>query len=76
MFQGARSVYILNLLLLITFLHVSEGRVAEAVGTQRVALPAGARCPQHQLELIQRTPELLIEFDGSVLGQTVRLITV
>lgn len=59
----------------LTFLHVSERRVAEAVGTQRVSFPAGARCPQHQLKLIQRTPELLVEFDGSILGQTVRLIT-
>lgn len=59
-----------------TFLHVPEGGVAEAVGTQRVALPSGARRPQHQLKVVQRTAKLLVQLDGSVLGQAVGLIAV
>ena len=59
-----------------TFLHVSEGGVAEAVGAEGVALPPGAGGPQHQLKVVQRAAQLLVQLDGSVLRQAVRLITV
>lgn len=59
-----------------TFLHVSERRIAEAVRAERVALATGPRRPQHQLKVIEGTAELLVQFDGSVLGETVGLITV
>lgn len=59
-----------------TFFHVSERWIAEAVRAERVALATGPRRPQHQLKVIEGTAELLVQFDGSVLGKTVRLITV
>lgn len=59
-----------------TFLHVSERWVAEAVWAQWVTLATGSRRPQHKLKVIQRTAELFVQLDGSVLGKTVGLITV
>lgn len=59
-----------------TLLHVSERWVTEAVRAQGVALATGPRGPQHQLKVIQRTAQLLVQLDGSVLGKTVGLITV
>lgn len=60
----------------VTFLHVPEWRVAEAVGAQGVALAPGPWGPQHQLKVVQRTAELLVQLDGSILGKTVGLVTV
>lgn len=59
-----------------TFLHVPEGRVAEAVGAQRVALAPGPGRPQHQLKVVQRAAELLVQLDGAVLGEAVGLVAV
>lgn len=59
-----------------TFLHVPEGGVTEAVGTEGVALAPGPRCPQHQLKVVQWTSELLVQLDGSILRQAVGLVTV
>lgn len=53
---------------LLTFLHVPEGGVAEAVGADGVALPLGAGRPEHQLKVIQRAAQLLVQLDGSILG--------
>lgn len=60
----------------LTFLHVPEWRVAEAVGAQGVALSPRPWSPQHKLKVIQWTPELLVKLDGSILGKTVGLVTV
>lgn len=59
-----------------TFLHIPERRVAEAVGTQRVAFAPGPGGPQDNLKVIQGTAELLVQLDGSVLGEAVGLIAV
>lgn len=59
-----------------TFLHVPERRVAEAVRAQRVALAPRPGGPQHQLKFVQRAAQLLVQLDGSVLGETVGLVTV
>jgi len=59
-----------------TFLHVPEGGVAAAVGTQRVALAAGPRRPQDQLKVIQGAAQLLVQLEDSVLGDAVCLVTV
>lgn len=59
-----------------TFLHVPERWIAKAVGTQGVALAPGPRGPQQKLKVIQGTAELLVQFDGSILGKTVGLVTV
>lgn len=47
-----------------------------AVGTKWVALAPGARGPQDQFKVIQWAPQLLVELDGTVLGEGVGLITV
>lgn len=46
------------------------------VWTQWITLSSGSRRPQHQLKVIQGTTQLLVEFDGTVLGETVGVITV
>lgn len=63
----ACTVYLYSQALL-TFLHVPEGGVAEAVGADGVALPLGAGRPEHQLKVIQRAAQLLVQLDGSILG--------
>lgn len=59
-----------------TFFHVPEGRMVVTVWTQWIALSSGSRWPQHQLKVIQGTTQLLVEFDGTVLGEAVGVITV
>lgn len=46
------------------------------VWTQWIALSSGSRRPQHELKIIQGTTQLLVEFDGTVLGEAVGVITV
>ena len=59
-----------------TFLHIPEGGVTEAIRADGVALPPRARGPEHQLKVIQRAAQLLVQLDGSVLGQAVRVVAV
>lgn len=47
-----------------------------AVWTQWVAFAPGARGPQDQLKVIQWASQLLVELDGTILGEGVGLITV
>lgn len=63
-------------MLTLTFLHVPERWIAEAVWTQGVALAPGPRSPQHKFKVIQWTAKLFVQLDGSILGKTVGLVTV
>ena len=44
--------------------------------SKQTHLSFGPRGPEHELEVVERTLDLLVEFDGAVLGQGVRLVTV
>ena len=44
-----------------------EGRVAVAVGTEHERFPLRPRCEVNQLEVVQRTLELLVELEAAIL---------
>lgn len=46
------------------------------VRTQWVTLPSRSRGPQHQFKVIQGASQLFVEFDGTILGKAVGLVTV
>lgn len=54
-------------------LHLAERRIIETVRTKRVVEIAVGRAHE-QLEVVERTLELAVEFDGAVLGQVVRVL--
>ena len=59
-----------------TFCHLTEGRVAVAVGTEDERLPLGPRREVDEFKLVQGTLELLVELEAAVLlGHVVRLVT-
>lgn len=45
------------------------------VWTERVALSSGSRRPEHQLKVIQGATQLFVEFNCTILWETVGVIT-